>query len=460
MQRLVKRSFLFCGVALSIILVALPTMAGLSRPGQNCLAVFCFSITMWITQFLPLPVTGFLVFALLPILGVLPSSEAFSLLGSNAVFFILGAFVIAAAMMSSGLSKRLALLFISRFDRSPSTLLAGVLLTSALFPFIISAHAVAAFMLPILLEIARGLKLTPRKSNFGKALFLAMAYGAVTGGVATFLGGARNPLAVGMLKDTFDINVSFTAWIVAAVPFVIVMLLLVYVVLRLLFPIDITSVKEAHRILQEDIRRLGPMSRKEKRIGIVFGIAVICWIFLSNQLGLATIAILAATSLFLVRAVTWKEVEENVNWGIILMYGGAIAIGVALSVTQASDWLALKSVAPFSGSDFSLIAVLSLGSKLLTEGISNVAAVAILLPISFGFVDISGLSPVVMLYAITIPAGLAFALPIGTPPNAIAFSSGYYSITDSIKGGIILNILSWLLVLVVAKFYWPLLKIM
>jgi sodium-dependent dicarboxylate transporter 2/3/5 len=460
MWRVVNRSMLFGGIALSAILIILPTVEGLSRPGQNCLAVFCFSITMWITQFLPLPVTGFLVFALLPILGILPSSQAFSLLGSNAVFFILGAFVIAAAMMSSGLSKRLALLFVSRFDKSPSRLLAGVLISSAALALLMPEHVVAAMMFPIVLELAQCLRLTPRQSNYGKALFLSLAYGAVIGGVGTFLGGARNPLAVGMLKDSYGIEINFLQWIVAAGPFVIVMLVLAFLMLKLLFKIEFISVKEAHRVLRADIKRLGPLSLREKKIASIFTLAILSWIFFSNQLGLATIAILASGALFVTKTINWKDIENNINWGIILMYGGAIAIGVALSVTKASDWLALRLIAPFSGGHFSLIAALSLASKLLTEGISNVAAVAILLPISFGFVDVSGLSPVVMLYAITIPAGLAFALPIGTPPNAIAFSSGYYSISDSIKGGIILNALSWLLVLAVAKFYWPLLRIM
>ena len=205
MWRLLKRSLLFGGIALSAILIILPTMEGLSRSGQNCLGVFCFSITMWITQFLPLPVTGFLAFALLPILGILPSSKAFSLLGSNAVFFILGAFVIAAAMMSSGLSKRLALLFVSRFDKSPSRLLAGVLISSAALALLMPEHVVAAMMFPIVLELAQCLKLTPRQSNYGRVLFLSLAYGAVIGGVGTLLGGARNPLAVGMLKDSYGI---------------------------------------------------------------------------------------------------------------------------------------------------------------------------------------------------------------------------------------------------------------
>lgn len=460
MQTLIKRLLLLCGVSISIGLVALPTMEGLTREGQNCLAVFSFSVTMWITQFLPLPVTGFLVFALLTVLGVLPSSQAFSLLGSNAVFFILGAFVIAAAMMSSGLSKRLALLFVSRFDRSPSTLLAGVLISSAGLALLMPEHVVAAMMFPIVLELAQCLKLSPLRSNYGRVLFLSLAYGAVIGGVGTFLGGARNPLAVGMLKDSYGIEVSFLQWIIAAGPFVVVMLVLAYLVLKLLFRIESVSVKEAHEALRTDIKRLGRLSNQEKKIAAIFSMAVLCWIFFSNALGLATIAILASGALFVTRTITWKDIEHNINWGIILMYGGAIAIGVALSVTKASDWLALRLIAPFSESHFSLIASLSLAAKLLTEGISNVAAVAIVLPISFGFVDVSGLSPVVMLYAVTIPAGLAFALPIGTPPNAIAFSSGYYTITDSIKGGIVLNFLSWILVLLVARFYWPLLRLM
>jgi len=436
-------------------LVIMPPMEGLSRPGQNCIAVFCLSVTMWVTQFVPLPVTGLLVFFLLPVLGVLPSSRAFSLLGSNAVFFILGAFVIAAAMMSSGLSKRLALLFLSRFGSSPRSLLLGVLLSSAFLSFWMPEHAVAAMMFPIVLEIADSLNLKPLRSQYGKALFLSLAWGAIIGGIATYLGGARNPLAIGMLYDTYEMRIGFLEWMVASVPAVSLMLLVAFKVNSILFRGELTSVEPARKVLELQIRNIGKMSLRERKVAGVFLGTVILWVFFSKHLGLANIAILSSVSLFVIKAVNWKVVEHYVNWGLILMYGGAIALGSSLASTQAADWVAVKVLSSLFDQPLLFISVMALITLILTEFISNVAALAIILPVAFGFCTATGTDPKLVVLAVALSSGLAFAFPIGTPPNAIAFSSGYYSISDSLKGGIILNLISWLMIVAVLVFYWP-----
>jgi sodium-dependent dicarboxylate transporter 2/3/5 len=429
---------------------------GLNLPAQRAIVIFILCLVLWMTNIIPLAITSLLAIVLIPLLGVMDTKTAFSLFGNQAVFFILGAFILAAALMKSGLSTRLALIFLTRIKKSPQALLLSVLLGAAFLAFWMPAHAVAALMFPIILDIARSLKLKPRKSSYGKALFLSLAWGAVIGGVATLLGGARNPLAIGMLWEEYRLRIGFLEWMIAVVPIVLIMLVFAYAVIRIFFRIDIEDVTLAENTLKEEIKQLGKMAREEKAVGIIMVVTIICWMTLSNTIGLATIAILSAVSLFVFNIVHWKEIEEYVNWGVILMYGGAIALGFALDHTQAAEWLASQALSPFTVTPFAFIIIITFIAKFLTEGISNAATVAILLPLAFALGESYNLSPIIMVYAVAVPAGLAFSLPMGTPPNAICYASGYYKISDAVKAGIFLNIISWITFLVMVKIYWPL----
>lgn len=445
---------LSCLVFLFLLLIS--PLEGLTREGQNALAIFILCLSLWMTILLPLAVTGLLSIGLLTLLQVMPAGEVFALFGNRVVFFILGVFILAAAMMQSGLSKRMALFFLSRFRASPAILNLGILLTCAFLAFWMPEHAVAAMMFPIVVEIAHSLNLRPVQSSFGKAIFLSMAWGAVIGGIATFLGGARNPLAIGMLKEDYDLSIGFLSWMVAVVPLVIILLALAYGVIRIFFTPEVGGVDAAHQTLVDKVARLGRMSSQEKRIGIIALLTILTWIFLSNRFGLATIAVLSAVSLFIVRAIRWKDIEGYVNWGIILMYGGAIALGTALAKTGAAKWMAMQVLAPFVMHPFLLLGGVALVVILLTEGISNVAAVAVMLPVAFGFAEALHINPVIVVYVVAVPAGLAYCLPISTPPMAIAFSSGYLRISDALKGGGLLILFSLLIFWVGIRFYWPL----
>jgi sodium-dependent dicarboxylate transporter 2/3/5 len=150
----------------------------------------------------------------------------------------------------------------------------------------------------------------------------------------------------------------------------------------------------------------------------------------------------------------WKDVEDYVNWGVILMYGGAIALGSALVSTGGAEWLVNIFLLKESLTPLSFLIGLSFVSLFLTEGVSNTASVAILLPIGFSVGEALGINPIATVFIVALPSGLAFTLPIATPPNAIAYSSGYYKISDVIKPGLILNILSWLVFIIIALTYW------
>jgi len=432
----------------------LPQPHGLSVPGKRVLAIFTLCLIFWVTNIIPLSVTGLLAIVLLPLLNVVDAKTAFSLFGNEAVFFILGVFILAVALMKTGLSARLSLFFLSKFKKTPQKLLLGIMFSSAFLSFWMPEHAVAALMFPIILEIAGSLKLEPGISSYGKSLFISLAWGSVIGGVATLLGGARNPLAIGLLYERFKLKIGFLEWMIAIVPVAAIMLIFAYINIRIFFKIDIESVNSAERVLTKKIKTLGSLSRDEKIVGIILIITIICWITLSNKIGLANISIFSAISLFIFNVIHWKEVEEYVNWGVILMYGGAIALGFALAHTQAAEWLANLFISKHKPSPFLFIILLSIIAKLLTEGISNTAAVAILLPLGFAFGH--NINPIIIVYVVAVPAGLAFCLPMGTPPNAICYSAGYYKISDVGKAGLLLNLISWIIFILMTKFYWPL----
>jgi len=451
------RYLVFAGLALATYTVAnLAPPEGLSPAGLRAIAVFGLSLVLWVTHLLPLAITSLLVIALLPLMDVMSSYEAYALFGNSAVFFILGALILAAAMLKSGLSGRMALVMLTLFGKTPRTLLFGIFITAAFLSFWMPEHAVAAMMFPMVLDIARGLELRPLKSNYGKALFIALAWGAVIGGVATFLGGARNPLAIAILEETTGRTIGFFEWMVAVVPVVLILLLAAYATLSLFLKNDLEDTDKAIELILGKKIALGRITYEELMVGLIMGMTVLLWMFLSKPLGLANIALLSVVTLFVFKLVSWKDVEEYVNWGIILMYGGAICLGSAITKSGAALWAGDLVIGSMAGSPAVMVGIFAVLAIIFTEGVSNAAIVAILLPLGLGMSADHGVSPEIITYAIAVPAGLAFMLPMGTPPTAIALSSGYLRVRDFLIQGLVLKCISLLVFFLMAKYYWPL----
>jgi sodium-dependent dicarboxylate transporter 2/3/5 len=433
--------------------------AGLSPAGLRALGVFAVCLVLWVTNLLPLMITSLLAFILLPLGNVLPTKEAYGLFGNEAVFFILGVFILAACIMQSGLSTRVALLILRRFGETPRTLLLSIFLLNAVLSFFMSEHAVAAMNFPIIVEIVRVLRLRPHRSNYGRALFLAMAWGSSIGGVATLLGGARAPLALGMLREATGETYSFAEWAIANLPLVAALAVVGFTLLMLYFPIDIASIREADALLEQKALALGRMSYQERAIATVMALTLAGWIVGGEELGLANVALAAVVALFVLDLVSWRTVEQYVNWGVILMYGGAIALGSAVAKTGAAAWLSKQTISVWAGSPTVVVAMISGLALLLTEAMSHSAVVALLMPVTLGVAVDFHMDPKVMALVTAVPAGLAFALPVGTPANAIAYSSGYLRMRDIAVPGAILACMAWILFNVAAHVYWPLIGI-
>ena len=458
------------GVIAFVVILLLPVPA--SRPGdtivlsvgaRNALAIFVLAVSLWVTNAIPLGITGLLALGLLELLVPFDRpGVALSYFGNEAVFFILGVFVIAASMIQTGLSKRLMLALLRRFDRSPRMLITGIFSVCFFLSLWMPEHAVAAMVFPIVLEIARELKLIPYESRMGKALFLAMAWGCVAGGVGTLLGGARGPLALSLLQQKFPaVHVpTFLDWAVACIPVAVVMGAAGLGLIFLRFPPEIDSVRAARTALAGESDKLHRLSGCEKKMAVIAGLTIVAWVVL-NQFGvsLAAIAVLGAVAVIATGAAKWDEIRHLVNWGILLMYGGAIALGQTLNETGAMQWLIDRVIGATPVPPLLLFAGLVVVTIVLTETISNAAALVIVLPVGFTLAARAGIPPeqmALIAVLVAVPSGLAFALPMGTPSNAIAFSSRFFRLREMLRAGILLNAFAVVVILLIARFYWPL----
>ena len=447
---------LLLGLAAYLVVRTSTPPAGLDVGAQKALAIFVLCLVYWVTNVLPLMVTSILAMVLLPTTGVLSAKDTYALFGNEAVFFILGAFILAASLMKCGLSTRIAITILRRFGHTPRSLLLSLFLMNAFMSFFMSEHAVAAMTFPITVEIARVLRLARQQSNYGRALFLAMAWGTQIGGIATLLGGGRAPLAIGMLRESTGQTYSFAQWTLAAWPIVAVLLVVGWQVIIRFFPIDIASVREADTVIAEKALRMGRASAREKAIAWIMLGTLAAWIIGGEEFGLASIALGAVVLIFLFGLLKWPDVEQYVNWGVLLMYGGAIALGSALNRSGASAWIASITVSRWAHSPAAVIAIISAIGILLTEAMSHSAVVALLMPVSLGIAQQFGIDPRIMAPAVALPSGLAFTLPVGTPGNAIAYSSGYLRLRDMLIPGFVLVAVAWVAFNLVALYYWPL----
>jgi len=426
---------------------------GLSMEGYRALLVFLLCLVLWVSQLLPLAVTSLLGIALLPILGVLPATEVFKFFGNPAVFFILGAFMLVAGVIQSGLSERLALVALKFAGNSSKRVLLTMLLLPALMAFVMPEHAVAALFLPIAWEIVRSLGL--KKGHvYAQAIFFALAWGAIIGGVATLLGGARGPLALALVSELTGQSFSFMDWSLAAMPMVFGLLCMTALLLNHMVSRVNLDMQAAQEVFAERRLELGGFTIKAWLMSLLMFGTVIAWLFAGHADGLASIALISVVLMFALRLVRWTDIERHVQWSVILMYGGAIAIGKSLSDTGAATWLA-HTLIPGDLLGLSLIALLVFITLIMTESVSNAAAVAIVLPVAIPVGVAAGIEPVVIALSVGIIAGFAFMLPMGTPPNAMIYASGYVKPSAMLKYGLFLSVSAFVLFLLVSQFWWP-----
>lgn len=447
------------GPLLCAALVLAPCPEGLTSAGQSALAVLSLCVVWWLFTPVALPVTSLVGLALLPVLGALPAAEALAMFGNQAVFFVIGVFLVAVVMYRTGLSSRLTLVGLRRFSGSENALCYGVMLLSWAMCCVIVSHAVAAIMLPVVLELIRTLDLSPR-SRTARRLLLSMAWGTVAGSNLTLLSSARATLALELYDNYRSASgmdpdpIGFVAYMAGSAPVSLASMLVGLAVLRIALPPEGINIAPALERLDQKVKDLGPLSGQEKLTGITV-LAMVATMVVAGPNWLGIVALVFSGALFLFQVLSWEDAEREVNWGVALMYGGAIAIGGALYRTGATAWLASTLLPDQVGPTGALLLV-GLMSAAFTEVVSNAAVIAVVLPVALPLGAEAGLDGHTLAWTVPLSAGFAFVLPTSTPAMAMVFGTGYLRIRDTLPG-LVVTLLSLGALLMLSRYLWPLL---
>lgn len=445
---------LFTTAAIIYGLMYFMVMPGFSHQAHMALAVFSVAAFLWMTNALPLAVVGIVVLFLLPVSGAVSAKAAYDYFGSSAVFFVLGAFILASPVMRSGLSTRIALVLISHFGRGAKSLLLSIFSLSAMLAFIISEHAVAVILFPIVTGIVEVAK-CQHQDRFPFAAYLAMGWGAMIGGTATLLGGARAPLTIGILQSITDQTLSFSDWTYYVFPAVLGMLVIAFITILIAARHGKVDIEKAREQLALQRHSLGKLSQREILTVLVLTVTIFLWIFVGHRVGLELVAFFGVILAFMLKITNWREVEQDVQWGIIIMYGSAIALGAALRDTGAAHEIVQKILLLGIGSPVLVLIIMMVLAAFLTEAMSNAAAVAVLMPIGLALTAPLHMDPRAMALAIATAAGLTFLLPVSTPTMAIMTSSKFVPLSKALAWGLVPKILGLVVLIAIFLSYWP-----
>ncbi|MEV2277632.1 DASS family sodium-coupled anion symporter [Nocardiopsis sp. NPDC049922] len=447
-------------------------MGDLAVNGRMVAAITVFIATWWATEAIPIPVTSLLPLVAFPILvdGAAVGDVAPSY-GSPTIFLFMGGFMLALAMQRWNLHKRIALTIVSKVGSNTVGLIGGFMVATAFISMWVSNTATTVMMLPVGLSVIalitqfRGGR---TDANFATALMLGIAYAASIGSVATLIGTPPNVLMVAYLSEFHDITIGFGQWMMVGLPIAAAFLFLAWILLaRLIFRPGVKRVEGAQDLIREELRAMGPVSRPEKLVLAVFVTAALAWIFVpmlaKNEvvggalpwLGSITdpvVAMAVAIALFLIpadrttRLLDW-DTAVKLPWGILLLFGGGIAISGQFTASGLSAWIGGQVSALGGVPIWVLVLCVTAIVLMLTELTSNTATTSTFLPVLGGVATGLDVDVLVLVVPAVLAASMAFMLPVATPPNAIAFGSGYVNINQMMRGGVLLNLAALFIIL-------------
>jgi solute carrier family 13 (sodium-dependent dicarboxylate transporter), member 2/3/5 len=433
--------------------------AGMTLPAWRTAAVGIFMACWWITEAIPIPATALTPLLLFPLLGILPIGATAAPYANPIIFLFLGGFVIALAMERHGLHRRIALLVVRSMGVQPPMLVFGFMAATAFLSMWVSNTATVVMMLPIGLSVVQLVRPEagdgPMEFNFAIALMLGIAYAASIGGLATLIGTPPNALLAAFMRETYGVEVGFAQWMVVGLPLVLVALPLSWATItKVVYPIRIREIPGGAQTIQREYAMLGPITRAERSVAVIFITTALLWItrpLLDEHLpGLSdtSIAIAAALATFVVPVslrhgeflMDWKT-AERLPWGVLLLFGGGLALAGAITTTGLSGWIGEAMTALESWPLPLIILLLTAVVIFLTELTSNTATAAAFLPLVASLALALGENPLVLLVPAALAASCAFMLPVATPPNAIIYGSGHVTVPQMARAGIWLNIL-------------------
>lgn len=478
---------LLAGIAIALFFYFINPF-GVSHRASIVLSIAVLMITWWVTEALPMPVVALMPLILFPILKINDIKNVAPNYMDSIIFLFMGGFMLGLAIEKWNLHRRIALGIVKITGTSGNRIVLGFILATGFISMWISNTATTMMMFPIALSVIHVIKEGGGEGNhkhFNLSLMLSIAYASNFGGISTIVGTPPNVAFVGYFEKTYKTNVDFLDWMLLCTPIALLLMFALYFVLtRILFPNHIRSNEAAKKFINEEYSRLGRISTPEIRVLIIFSITALLWIFkdpLNNLLPLklddSMIALMGAVALFVFPAgkpdhpdnlnetdehdfhgslLEWADTKK-MAWGILLLFGGGLALAAGLEkeglIKNLGDWLSQFA----GGGGFMLLLMVTIISLFISEVMSNIAQVIVFSPVVCSLADSVHMNPLILGLAMTLAASCASMMPMGTPPNAIAFASGHIKIKEMMKAGFVMNIVS---IILITLFCWFLLPIL
>lgn len=463
------------------VILALPTPPDLSTAGHRMLGILLFSVIIWMTEAVSYPVSAAVIMTLMAfLLGTAPNMiNPSKLLGtSGALKLALGGFsspalalvgaalFIAAAMMKTGLDRRIALVVLSKIGARTNRVLAGVILVGFILSFFVpSTTARVSCMVPIVLGIISAFGV-PLKSRFSAIMMIAIAQADSIWNVGIKTAAAQNMIALGFIEKQLGTTISWLDWFIAAAPFAVIMSIALYFILLKLIPPEMEEIPGGQETVARELAALGPMKADEKKLLVISVVLMILWSTekVLHPFDTSSTTLAAVTIMMLPRIgiMDWKEAQSRIGWGTLVLFGVGISLGSAILSTKAADWIAHEIVHGFSLFDttaFCIIAVLSLFLILIHLGFASATALSsamipIIISVLQGAAEYSQLNVVGMTMILQYVICFGFILPVNAPQNMVAFSTDTFEVKDFIKTGIPLTLAGYGVILLLSATYW------
>ncbi|MCD7098621.1 DASS family sodium-coupled anion symporter [Stenotrophomonas sp. MMGLT7] len=459
----------------------LPTPEGMQPVQHQMLAIFCGMVVLWITQCVSFATSGII---LIPVLylwvgnatgavdasGHLVRSADFALAGygTSSLWLLVAGYMISTAMIATGLAKRLALLMLKRFGKTPfgatlSPMIAGLILA----PLTPSNTARCAAILPIVEGVAQAYKLEKGKSNFGKVLYLANMYSHSTTAGAFLTGTIPNPVAIGMMLGAMggvvSSQTSWGFWAIAAFPTSFVLLIATIYLLFWLFPSEIKELPGGLSYIDVELAALGPVSAREKRALGYFMLALLLWSTdMVHHLNSTMVALLVSALMLLPRfgVLSWKEAQQGIPWDLFVFFGGVITLSGITTTTGAFAWVINSVIGGLGLEGVSMLPLLIafMGFQIFSHVIwsTTTAMAGVMIPIYIGIAQAFGFPIVGFVLPLAILGSYAWFLPFNTMTNIIMYGPGYFTVAEQLKSSILLGLIAWALWAVTALTWFPL----
>ena len=408
------------------------------------MALLATCVVFFATEAVPMPAVALLIGLVQLFFGITSPSMLAKTYAHDAVWFIAGSLALGATLVKYGLDKRVGMLVVNLAGTKTRSIVVGILLGTAIPTAFVGEHAVAAMYVPIALALFTLTNKSTPSPTLGTLLMVSIAVGCMIGGPMSPTGGARNALMIGFLGN-MGIDISFMGWLSMGFMYTIVMSIVMAFLLPFLFKPEVEDLSEAVGLLKKDLEKHGAMTSQQKLVAGIMALVVFLWItdkslvkdLLGFSLGLGGIAISGAVLYMLFGLTSWKDYEDKVSWGVIVLYAGCISLGIVFKNTGASSWFAdqiMNLVAPLGlDSGIGLVILMCVIGAVLTNLMSAGATVAVIGPVVLDMALSSGTNPLLVGVGLAISTSMAYWLVIGTPASSIVYASGQLQSKDFIR---------------------------